>query len=70
MLVGHKSYHSRIVELLQEDPGQSVKTLAGQLKVNRTFLAGYLEAMENLGYVKSKKVGPARVYFETRSKRV
>jgi DNA-binding transcriptional regulator YhcF (GntR family) len=34
-----------------------VKQLAQQLNVNRTFLAGYLKALENQGYVKSKKIG-------------
>jgi hypothetical protein len=33
------------------------------LKVNRTFLSGYLAALENLKYVKSKEIGPAKVYF-------
>lgn len=33
--------------------------------VNRTFLSGYLKALENQGYIKSKKIGPAKVYFNT-----
>jgi len=45
---------------LGKDPGHSVKDLAKQLEVNRTFLARYLQA---LGSVKSKKIGPAKVYF-------
>lgn len=53
----------RIVKLLKEDPGQPVKDLAKKLDVNRTFLAGYLKALENQGYVKSKRIGPAKVYF-------
>jgi predicted transcriptional regulator len=32
--------------------------------VNRTFLAGYLSALESEGKVKSKKIGPAKVYFK------
>jgi len=32
--------------------------------VNRTLLAGYLSALENEGKVKSKKIGPAKVYFK------
>jgi len=55
---------SKLIELLGRDPGQTVKQLAEQLKVNRTFLSGYLRALENQGYVKSKKIGPAKVYFE------
>lgn len=54
----------RILRLLEKDPGQAVQALANELKINRTFLAGYLKALENQGYVKSKKIGPARVYFK------
>jgi predicted transcriptional regulator len=54
---------SRILELLEKDPGQQIQQLARELKVNRTFLAGYLLALENEGKVKSKKIGPAKVYF-------
>jgi len=54
----------RILYLLQRDPGKAVKELAQELKVNRTFLAGYLEALEDQGYLKSKKIGPAKVYFQ------
>ena len=53
----------KIVRLLEEDPGQSVKEMANQLEVNRTFLSGYLKALEDQGHVKSKKIGPAKVYF-------
>jgi predicted transcriptional regulator len=61
-----KEYHNltgRILELLEKDPGQQIQQLARELKVNRTFLAGYLLALENEGKVKSKKIGPAKVYF-------
>jgi predicted transcriptional regulator len=54
---------AKIIKLLENDPGQAVKDLAKKLGVNRTFLAGYLEALENQGYVKSKRIGPAKVYF-------
>jgi predicted transcriptional regulator len=57
----------KLIELLEKDPGQTVKQLAQQLGVNRTFLAGYLKALENQGYVKSKRIGPAKVYFKRRS---
>jgi len=53
----------RIIKLLEKDPGQPVKELAEKLEVNRTFLSGYLKALENQGYIKSKKIGPAKVYF-------
>ncbi|MGB9896066.1 MAG: winged helix-turn-helix domain-containing protein [Thermoproteota archaeon] len=60
----HEELTERIVKLLKDDPGQPVKDLAKKLNVNRTFLAGYLRALENQGYVKSKKIGPAKVYFK------
>jgi len=36
---------ARILKLLDENPGQSVKELARQLNVNRSFVAGYLQAL-------------------------
>lgn len=53
----------KIIKLLENDPGQSVKELAKKLSVNRVFLSGYLKALEDRGYIKSKRIGPARVYF-------
>lgn len=53
----------KLTELLEKDPGQTIKQLAEKLDINRTFLAGYLKALENQGYVKSKKIGPAKIYF-------
>jgi DNA-binding transcriptional ArsR family regulator len=53
----------KINALLGEIPGQSVKELAIKLKVSRSSLSGYLQALEDLGYVNSRKVGPARVYY-------
>ncbi|MEM2212330.1 MAG: winged helix-turn-helix domain-containing protein [Candidatus Nezhaarchaeales archaeon] len=58
----------KLIELLEKDPGQTVKQLAEQLSVNRTFLAGYLKALESQGYVRSKKIGPAKVYFKGHGK--
>jgi len=58
---------AEIIKLLENDPGQAVKDLAKKLGINRTFLAGYLKALENQGYVKSKKIGPAKVYFKGES---
>jgi len=52
--------------LLENDPGQPVKELAKKLGVNRTFLAGYLKALESHGQLKSKRIGPAKVYFSNK----
>jgi len=54
---------SKVLGLLERDPGQTIKELAKQLKVNRSFLAGYLKGLEEEGHVKSKRIGPAKVYF-------
>ncbi|MEM3448335.1 MAG: winged helix-turn-helix domain-containing protein [Nitrososphaerota archaeon] len=54
----------KLMELLEKDPGQTVKQLAEQLNVNRTFLSGYRKALESEGYVRSKKNRPAKVYFK------
>jgi predicted transcriptional regulator len=62
-----KNMTVKIVELLNGQPGQSVKEIAKQMSVNRTFLSGYLSALEGLGYVRSRKIGPAKVYFSNES---
>jgi predicted transcriptional regulator len=59
----------RILRLLERDPGQQIQQLAKELKVNRTFLAGYLKALENEGKIKSKRIGPAKVYFSVEEAR-
>lgn len=64
---GH-SLADRIAGLLRDDPGQSVKEMANHLEVNRTFLSGYLKALEDQGYIKLRRIGPARVYFHNASK--
>jgi len=66
MVKNYKGLTAKIIKLLEEDPGQPVKDLARKLGVNRTYLAGYLKALEDQGYVKSKRIGPARVYFNKR----
>ena len=59
----YRDIAAEVIELLEENPAQTIKQMAEQLKVNRTFLAGYLKAMEAQGSVRSKDIGPARVYF-------
>lgn len=67
----HAYLTNRILELLEGNPGQSIQELAKELKINRILLASYLKALENEGRVKSKRIGPAKVYFnrETRARR-
>lgn len=64
----HRSLTTKIIQLLDKNPGQPVKELAQNLRVNRTFLSGYLNAIENEGYVRSKTIGPARIYFNNEVK--
>jgi DNA-binding Lrp family transcriptional regulator len=56
MLKEYADLTDRILKLLEKDPGQPVPELAKELKINRTFLAGCLKALENQGYVKSKRI--------------
>jgi predicted transcriptional regulator len=64
MKAEYGSLTPKIIKLLERDPGQPVHKLAKELKINRTYLAGYLRALENEGHVKSKRIGPAKVYFK------
>jgi len=64
MVKNYKGLTVKIIKLLEEDPGQPVKDLARKLDVNRTYLAGYLKALEDQGYIKSKRIGLAKVYFK------
>lgn len=61
-----KSYENlmeRILELLKRNSSQSIKEIAKQVKVNGSFAADYLQALEDQEYVKSRKIGLARIYF-------
>jgi len=65
----YKGLIAKIIKLLEDDPGQPIKDMAKKLNVNRTFLAGYLKALEDQGYIKSKRIGHAKVYFKENVKR-
>jgi len=60
----YSNLKTKITKLLEEDSGRSVKELAEKLCINRIFLAGYLKALEDQGYVKVRRIGPAKVYFK------
>lgn len=51
---------AKILKLLVEDPGKNVKELAKQIKVNRSFAACRLQALEGQGYVRFKGIWPAK----------
>lgn len=63
MSVETRPLSRRIISLLRKDPGISIKEMATELHLNRTFVAGYLQALEDLGRVRSKMIGPAKTYF-------
>jgi predicted transcriptional regulator len=58
----------KVRKLLSETPGLSVKEIAKASQVNRQFMAGFLLAMEERGDIYSRKVGPARIYFNNKVK--
>jgi predicted transcriptional regulator len=62
-LMSEQLIYHKIKALLEEIPGQSVRELAQKLEANRSMMSGYLQALEDLGYVTSRQVGPARVYY-------
>jgi len=53
----------KIIDLLNDDPGQAVKNMVKKFEIDRILLSGYLKALEDQGYIKSKKIVPAKVYF-------
>ena len=58
----------KVKTLLSKTPGLSVKDLAKSSNVNRQFMAGFLMALEERGDVYSRRVGPARIYFNNKVK--
>lgn len=58
----------KIRRMLDETPGQSIIGLSARLKVNRTYLAGYLHALEDHKEVSSRKIGTAKVYYNGNKK--
>ncbi len=53
----------RIKEILDKEPGLSVKELSERLKTNRQFMAGVLKVLEERQEVSCRQVGPARIYY-------
>jgi len=62
---------TEVFDILRQEPGQSIREVASRLHLNRSYVAGYLDALESLGYIKSKRIGPAKAYFmKKRGRRV
>jgi predicted transcriptional regulator len=58
-----QDFAGQITEILDKEPGLSVKELAERLKTNRQYMAGILKVLEEQGNVYCRKVGPARIYY-------
>jgi len=59
----------KVKRILSENPGLSIKEIAKAVDVNRQFMAGFLTAMEENGEICSRKVGPAKIYFNNKEKK-
>ena len=57
----------QVKEILDKEPGLSVKELAERLKTNRQYMAGILKVLEERGEVSCRQVGPARIYYATKA---
>lgn len=44
----------------------TISALAKKLKVNRIYLSGYLQALEDNGELESKSIGVAKIYLINR----
>jgi predicted transcriptional regulator len=62
------SLSKKVKKILSKNPGLSIKEIAKAVDVNRQFMAGFLTAMEENGDVCSRKVGPAKIYFNNEVK--
>jgi len=58
-----------VKDILSETPGLTIKEIAKASKVSRQFMAGFLKALEEKGDVYSRKVGPAKIYFNNEVKK-
>ncbi|BAQ34156.1 MarR family transcriptional regulator [Dehalococcoides sp. UCH007] len=58
-----QDFASQITDILEKEPGLSIKELAVRLKTNRQYMAGVLKVLEEREDVYCRKVGPARIYF-------
>ena len=57
----------QVKAVLAREPALSVSDLAERLELNRQFMAGALAILEERGEILSRRVGPARIHFLTRS---
>ncbi|MFB3896320.1 MAG: hypothetical protein ACE14V_08460 [bacterium] len=53
---------SRVMELIVNESPITISALANKMKINRVFLAGYLQALEEMGELESINIGPAKIF--------
>ncbi|MEM3829125.1 MAG: hypothetical protein QXP36_07930 [Conexivisphaerales archaeon] len=63
MKVRNNNISIEIRKLLDKTPGMSVKEIAKLLDIDRHFISGFLSALEERREVFSRKIGPAKIYF-------
>ena len=50
-----------LLKAIKEDQ-LTITELSERFKVNKMYLSGYLKALEDIGKLKAKKIGPSLVY--------
>lgn len=68
MVTKKGNFSTEIKKILDDSPGISVKDMSKKLHINRHFTAGFLSAMEEKGELIYKKIGPAKIYFNNKTK--
>ena len=58
----NKMLKNRVIEIIKENDSITISELADKLKLNRVFLSGYLQALEENGELISKNIGTAKVF--------
>ncbi len=58
----NKMLKNRVIKIIKENDSITISELADKLKLNRVFLSGYLQALEENGELISKNIGTAKVF--------
>jgi len=58
----NKMLKNKVMEIIKENDSITISELADKLKLNRVFLSGYLQALEENGELISKNIGTAKVF--------
>ena len=60
-----KIYRKELVELLFEQPYSKIEFVVNKLKVERKAASRYLKSLEDIGVLKSEKIGREILYLNT-----